>query len=761
MGHVFEAAIPGVADRYTIERELGRGGMATVFLAHDLRHDRPVALKLLRAELAASIGPERFQREIRLAARLQHPHILPVFDSGGSHGALWYTMPYVSGHSLSARVASGQPLPVAEAVRILRDVAGALAHAHARGVIHRDVKPANVLLSDGHALVMDFGIAKAIGDAADSELTQPGYALGTPAYMAPEQAGAEPSVDHRADIYALGVLGYALLTGEPPFRGSVNELMAAHATRKPEPINRCRPEVPPALADLVMQCLEKDPADRCQSSDEIRSRLDQLMGFDMTPTPGASPVSPPRGALEAGRAAFDRNEWSAAFEHFSAAGELEPDDLVRFAEAAWWLRKGNECVKTRERAYALYVQRGDARNAAAVAIALAEDYSHWMARSVSKGWIRRAERHLEETPESPEHGWLVRFKAMLALEGEHDLVRASALTEEAADIGLRLGDPDLRALTLQDQGRILVAQGEIGEGMSLIDDAMAAAAAGELGPRTTGRVYCNMMMACGQLADYGRAAEWNDAAKQWGEPYEQSAFPGICRVHRAELLRLRGDLTEAEAEARRAAEEVGDLLPDVAGEAYYEMGEARLRMGDFERADALFRDAHRRGRHPLPGLALLRLAEGQTQAAKNLIDRAMNDRSMARLERGRLLPAFIEIAIACNTVEAARASVEELGAIANIYGTSALSASATLALGMVELAEGKAADAAESLRRAQRLWTAIDLPYEAARSRVLLAQAYEAMGHREEAELERDAAVAVFERLGARADLARITEPHG
>src|SRR5207249_4903595 len=163
------AAIPArlaetIRDRYVLERELGRGGMATVFLAHDLRHDRPVALKLLQPEFASTLGPDRFQREIRLAARLQHPHIVPVFDSGGAGGVLWYTMPYVAGHSLSTRLASGELLSITEAVRIFRDVADALAHAHARGVIHRDVKPGNVLLSDGHALVMDFGIAKVISD---------------------------------------------------------------------------------------------------------------------------------------------------------------------------------------------------------------------------------------------------------------------------------------------------------------------------------------------------------------------------------------------------------------------------------------------------------------------------------------------------------------------------------------------------------------------------------------------------------------------
>jgi tetratricopeptide (TPR) repeat protein len=756
-------AIPEPLDQtirghYVIERELGRGGMATVFLAHELRHDRPVALKVLHATLASALGPERFKREILLAARLQHPHIVPVFDSGGSDTVLWYTMPYVAGHSLSGHLGGGELLSIPEAVRIMRDIAGALAHAHTHGVVHRDVKPGNVLLSDGHALVMDFGVAKVISDAADSELTQPGIAVGTPAYMAPEQASADRNVDHRADIYAFGALSYALLTGEPPFTGTASELMVAHTIREPAPVSRRRPETPAALAHLVMTCLRKDPAQRWQSARDICGQLDELMGFGgqlSTPSSGirsTEAVSP----LEAGRTAFARYEWAAAFEQLTAAGELEPADLERLAEAAWWLGRGNECVRNRERAYAAYVRQGDPRGAAAIAIAIAEDYWHWLAVSVAQGWVRRAERHLAGVPECRERGWLARLQATLVIEHQHDLARGLELTEQAAAIAERVGDPDLRTLCLQDRGRILLAQGDIGQAMTLIDDAMAAAAAGDLKPRTTGRVYCNMMTACDQVADYRRAAEWHDAAKQWGEPHSDSAFPGICRVHRAGLLRVRGALADAEAEARRAAEEVGDLLPDVAGEAYYEMAEVRLRMGDFERADELFREAHRRGRYPLPGLALLRLAQGQATTARNLIDHALAEPILARFQRARLLPASVEISLACNAVTAARTAAGELMEIAKVYNSSAMQASAALALGMVELAEGKPEAAAISLRQAQRQWAEIDLPYEAARSRVLLAQACEALGHEEEANLEMDAASAAFERLGARADLARL-----
>jgi len=202
-----------LADRYRIDRELGRGGMATVYLAHDLRHDRPVALKVLHPELAATLGPERFQREIKLAARLQHPHILSVYDSGETTGQLWFTMPFIEGESLRERLQRERQLPVDEALRITREAALALDYAHRHGIIHRDIKPENILLSDGQALVADFGIARAF--LVDQEqLTQTGFAVGTPAYMSPEQAAGDRELDSRTDVYALGAVLYEMLTGE-------------------------------------------------------------------------------------------------------------------------------------------------------------------------------------------------------------------------------------------------------------------------------------------------------------------------------------------------------------------------------------------------------------------------------------------------------------------------------------------------------------------------------------------------------------------
>jgi tRNA A-37 threonylcarbamoyl transferase component Bud32/tetratricopeptide (TPR) repeat protein len=284
---------------YRIDRELGQGGMATVYLAHDVKHDRRVAVKVLRPELAASLGPDRFLREIKIAAQLQHPHILPLLDSGGADGFLYYVMPYIEGESLRDRLTRKGELPVAEAIRLLRDVADALSYAHGRGVVHRDIKPDNVMLSGRHALVMDFGVAKAVSEATGRQtLTTIGVALGTPAYMAPEQAAADPNVDHRADIYAVGAMGYELLTGRPPFVGMTpQQVLAAHVTEAPKPVTDHRAACPPGLAELIMRALAKRPADRWQSADEMVERLESLS----TPSGGTTPTqTQPTQAVRAG-----------------------------------------------------------------------------------------------------------------------------------------------------------------------------------------------------------------------------------------------------------------------------------------------------------------------------------------------------------------------------------------------------------------------------------------------------------------------------
>jgi hypothetical protein len=280
--------VAALADRYRIEREVGAGGMATVYLAEDLRHGRQVALKVLRPELAATLGPERFFREIQVAARLQHPHILPLHDSGEAGGFLYFVMPYVEGESLRERLARVGELPVHDAVKILVEVVDALAYAHSQGVVHRDIKPDNVMLSGRHALVTDFGVAKAVSEATGrQQLTTAGVALGTPSYMAPEQAAADPNLDHRVDIYAVGAMAYELLTGRPPFTGMTSQqILAAHVTQAPDPVSRHRPSCPPGLEAVIMRCLAKRAADRFQTAEELLQNLEPLA----TPSGGMTPT---------------------------------------------------------------------------------------------------------------------------------------------------------------------------------------------------------------------------------------------------------------------------------------------------------------------------------------------------------------------------------------------------------------------------------------------------------------------------------------
>ena len=293
-----------LGDGYALERDLG-GGMARVFVAEDTTLGRRVVVKVLPPELSGAVSAERFRREVQVAARLQHPHIVPLLSAGEGGGLLYYTMPYVAGETLRTRLTRDGALSLRTAVALVRDVARALAHAHRYGVVHRDIKPENVLLGeDGDALVADFGIAKALAAATQADaagrlagepLTSVGFSLGTPAYMAPEQALGDPSADQRTDLYALGVVAYEALAGSHPFAGRpVHALLAAHATEPPEPLSRRRPSVPPALSALVMHLLEKHPADRPESADAVLQALDEVA------TPSAAT---PRSLPNAGGAA--------------------------------------------------------------------------------------------------------------------------------------------------------------------------------------------------------------------------------------------------------------------------------------------------------------------------------------------------------------------------------------------------------------------------------------------------------------------------
>jgi serine/threonine-protein kinase len=300
-----------LGDAYQIERELGGGGMARVFLATETGLTRTVVVKVLAPELAAEVSAERFAREVRLAARLQQANIVPLLSAGESKGLAWYSMPFVRGESLRAQLATGVTIPITDAVHILRDVARALAFAHGEGVVHRDIKPENILLSGGAAVVTDFGIAKALTtsrthEGPGSTITQMGASIGTPAYMAPEQVAGDPTVDHRADIYAWGTLAWELLGGKHPFAGktSAQAMLAAHLSETPETLSSVRAGISPALSSLVARCLEKDPSNRPQSATELLSALDSLGATSGTDRSAVTPARRSIRPLAVGAAAL-------------------------------------------------------------------------------------------------------------------------------------------------------------------------------------------------------------------------------------------------------------------------------------------------------------------------------------------------------------------------------------------------------------------------------------------------------------------------
>ena len=466
--------------------------------------------------------------------------------------------------------------------------------------------------------------------------------------------------------------------------------------------------------------------------------------------------------LEAGREAAERGAWPEAYELLIAAdknGTLTGSDLELLSHAAMWTGHLTASIEYAERAYARYSDASEMEKAAMVALALAAEYRNKLQLSASQGWHQRAARLLESIEESPAHGFLALQKSMIASSrGGYD--EALEHIQAALDIATRHHDRDLLAQATLREGVARVNRGDVDQGLALIDEVTAAAIAGELDPLSTAIIYCNAIDACRDLGDYSRAGEWEQTATRWCERMAIAGFPGMCRVDRAELMRLRGAWNDADQELQRATEELADFNPRVAGQAFYEIGEIRLRMGDLEAAEQAFNQARDMARDPEPGLSLLRLAQGKVDAASRSIKRALEEESLVRLDRARLLPAQVEIALVAGDVKTARAAAEEIDAIANDYKisdrtTPALEASAQMAWGAVRLAEQDTEGAVTCLRRAVKLWQEVDHPYEGAKTRFLLAGAYREQGDEDGAKSELQAAQSAFERLGARLDAQR------
>ncbi len=465
--------------------------------------------------------------------------------------------------------------------------------------------------------------------------------------------------------------------------------------------------------------------------------------------------------LDRARKALDEHAWQEAFEGFTSLGDarLSAEDLERLGEAAWWAAHPKESLEAFERAYAAHVAEGNRPRAAFVALRLANDYVESRDMALWNGWVRRATTLLAGEPESVVNGYLdVELVRGPAQFGRGTLEEAKEHARRAHEIGTRFGDRDLEAYGLALEGWVLVLSAQVEAGLSLVDEAAVAAVADELTPYIAGGIYCLTIGVCATVADYRRASEWTDAATAWCERHAVTGFPGVCSVHRAEILRLRGSLTDAEAEARLALSNLMAFgMLSSAGWGYNEIGEVRLRLGDLDGAEEAFEQAHRLGREAQPGLALLAMARGRIDAARASIATALAD-PMPPLIRARLLPARVEIALAAHDVTDARTAADELLEIATTYDKSMLHAAAHQALGAALTYEEDPAAAIGELRSAVRHWVESDAPLEEAQARRWLAVAYRSGGDKSSAELELRTSKAAFERLGARLEAERCGE---
>ena len=469
--------------------------------------------------------------------------------------------------------------------------------------------------------------------------------------------------------------------------------------------------------------------------------------------------------LDEARTSVAQRAWDRAYDLFStvaATRTLDPDDLDRFAKAAYWTGRSDRSISIREAAYAAYLERGDDHRAALCALTLRREHISNMQDSVAAGWLKRAEHLLEGRPESfadtsPADGYLAIAHADAA-RARGDFARALGLVDRALRIADGSSDRDLRAWGVMRRAMFHVDEGRLTEGYGLMEEVAATAAGGELGGYTTGAVFTNMMSLCRDVASYRRGIEWSDAANRWLERQRIEGFPGICRINRSELLRMLGNLEEAQSEASRACEEVGKVSMVHSGVAQHELGEVRLRLGDLEGAEEAFGRAQELGEDPQPGLALLRLAQGDATAALASIGRSLEGAAFDGFARARLLSAQAEIARAVTDAERAKEAWDELIEIAERIPSPAVRAASEWAGGLLALVEDDPETASQHLREARDRWSALSAPYETAKAGVALAEADLMRGDRDEAAARLQIARATFERLGAKLDVRRAAD---
>ncbi|HEX5589122.1 MAG TPA: adenylate/guanylate cyclase domain-containing protein [Candidatus Limnocylindrales bacterium] len=470
---------------------------------------------------------------------------------------------------------------------------------------------------------------------------------------------------------------------------------------------------------------------------------------EVTSPASSSPADP----LEAGRAALASHDWTSAFELLSRADAERPlggRDLESLATAAFFAARADAGIAAKERAFRVWLDDGDPIRAAAVGLDVAREYAFLGKMSIAAGWIRRAERLIGEG-DTYAHGYLALMRAEMAA-GSGDPDTALREAQRAVEIGERSTDGDLRAFAQGALGQLKIATGDIDDGFALLEEAALAAVSGDISPLASGATACRMIATCRDLTDYRRATEWIEATERYCAKQAVSGFPGVCRIHRAEVSAVRGAWDQAETELVRATAELGGYnVTPIQAEGYYAIGDVRRMKGDHAGAEAALRDAHALGKSPQPALALIRLAEGKVKAASSAIDAALAE-TWDKWTRARLLPAQVEIAIAAGDVDRARAAAAEHAEIIAVRPSPALNAIHAVTEARLAFVDRDPARANRELRAAIREWRDVGAPYEIARARAMLARALRELDDEEGADLELRAALDEFRRLGAAPD---------
>ncbi len=445
--------------------------------------------------------------------------------------------------------------------------------------------------------------------------------------------------------------------------------------------------------------------------------------------------------------AAGRRDWQAAYDLYAGLPSRTADDTERLADSAWWLGRMDESIQLYAEAYRQHLASGDGRGAARSSLLLAISCRLLGEMAQSDGWLGRCTRLLESLPDGVEHGYALYLRVAALMGSDPEAALASA--RRMQELGTRFSDPTLLALGVYYEGRAHIKQARVREGLALLDEAMLGALSGELAPMWAGAIYCGLMDACNELRDLRRAFEWTEATRRWCEPLPlTSLYPGICRVHRAQVLQTRGEWTQAEEEALGACRDMVGVDVWALADAHYEVGEVRRLRGDLAGAEAAYTQAHEVGRDPQPGLALLRLAQGRVGAATASIAAALAPESGHPLERAPLHAAQVVIALAAGDVALAESSAQAVVATAEAFDSPGLRAEGNHCRGAVLLAQERPVEAMAALRMAFNTWQEVDAPYDAARTRLLLADAYRALGDTDASSREQSAAEACFARLG-------------